>query len=188
MTASSLNFRSAAEKLRRALIETRIRGVKTNIPFIRNVLSHALEPGMAALPGRPHPARPALQVLSHPQFISGEATTSFIGDYSDELFDFGEGGANRGQKLLDYLGELVVNGRFVQGASGPVTPRVAPLLPKVPTTPLPKGLKQVIENEGPEGFARAVRQHRGLLLTDTTWRDAHQSLLATVRAGQANSG
>jgi len=152
VTGSALDFKSAAEKLDRALIETRIRGVKTNIPFIRNV-------------------------LVHPQFATGEATTSFIGD-SPELFDFAVV-ENRGQKLLNYLGELVVNGRSVQGASGPVTPRVAVMLPEVPHGAPPAGLKQVLEAGGPTAFAKAVRENQGLLLTDTTWRDAHQSLLAT---------
>uniref|UniRef100_A0A7S0E4E3 Pyruvate carboxylase n=1 Tax=Phaeocystis antarctica TaxID=33657 RepID=A0A7S0E4E3_9EUKA len=152
VTGSALDFKSAAEKLDRALIETRIRGVKTNIPFIRNV-------------------------LVHPQFATGEATTSFIGD-SPELFDFAVV-ENRGQKLLNYLGELVVNGRSVQGASGPVTPRVAVMLPEVPQCAPPAGLKQVLEAGGPTAFAKAVRENQGLLLTDTTWRDAHQSLLAT---------
>ena len=72
-----------------------------------------------------------------------------------------------------------MNGRSVLGASGPTTPRVEPLIPPRVTEPPPPGLKQVLEREGPAGFARAVRQHRGLLITDTTWRDAHQSLLAT---------
>ena len=103
VTGSALDFKSAAEKVSRALIETRIRGVTTNIPFIRNV-------------------------LQHPDFVAGTATTSFIQDEAHKLFDFAVV-ENRGQKLLDYLGELVVNGRSVQGAAGPVTPRVAPLLP-----------------------------------------------------------
>lgn len=111
------------------------------------------------------------------QFATGEATTSFIGD-SPELFDFAVV-ENRGQKLLNYLGELVVNGRSVQGAAGPVTPRVAVMLPEVPHGAPPAGLKQVLEAGGPTAFAKAVRENQGLLLTDTTWRDAHQSLLAT---------
>merc|ERR1740130_1199238 len=102
VTASSLSFNQAADKLSRALKETRIRGVKTNTPFILNV-------------------------LKHPDFISGQATTSLIAD-SPELFDFPTR-QNRGQKLLNYLGDLVVNGRQVLGASGPVTPRVTPLVP-----------------------------------------------------------
>ena len=97
---------------------------------------------------------------------------------SPELLDFAAQ-QNRGMKLLNYLGELVVNGRSVEGASGPPTPRVVPLVPKAPRESPPPGLKQVLEREGPEGFAKAVRAHKGLLLMDTTWRDAHQSLLAT---------
>jgi len=145
----------AADKLTRALTETRIRGVKTNMPFIRNV-------------------------LAHPEFISGEATTSFIADEHERLFDFtAQSSSNRGQKLLNYLGDLVVNGRSTPGAAGPVTPRVTPLVPPPSKLKPPPGLKQVLEQGGPAAFAKAVRQNRGLLLTDTTWRDAHQSLLAT---------
>jgi len=153
VTGSALSFEAASNKVARALAETRIRGVKTNIPFILNV-------------------------LRHPQFKSGEATTSFIEEYGPELFDFPER-QNRGQKLLNYLGDLVVNGRQAAGAAGPLTPKVAPLLPEKKKGPVPRGLKQVLTEKGPEGFARAVRESRGLLLTDTTWRDAHQSLLAT---------
>eukprot|EP00326_Haptolina_ericina_P033967 CAMPEP_0181237180 /NCGR_PEP_ID=MMETSP1096-20121128/38611_1 /TAXON_ID=156174 ORGANISM="Chrysochromulina ericina, Strain CCMP281" /NCGR_SAMPLE_ID=MMETSP1096 /ASSEMBLY_ACC=CAM_ASM_000453 /LENGTH=1162 /DNA_ID=CAMNT_0023332489 /DNA_START=47 /DNA_END=3535 /DNA_ORIENTATION=+ len=152
VTGSALNFNAAADKVARALAETRIRGVKTNIPFILNV-------------------------LKHPQFVSGEATTSFIGS-TPELFEFAEQ-QNRGQKLLNYLGDLVVNGRTALGAAGPPTPRVKPLLPPTPVGAPPRGLKQVLNEGGPQAFAKAVRSNRGLLLTDTTWRDAHQSLLAT---------
>jgi pyruvate carboxylase len=130
------------------------------------------------LPTLTHPSAPAHASRAPPsQFATGEATTSFIGD-SPELFDFAVV-ENRGQKLLNYLGELVVNGRSVQGASGPVTPRVAVMLPEVPHGAPPAGLKQVLEAGGPTAFAKAVRENQGLLLTDTTWRDAHQSLLAT---------
>ena len=83
VTASALTWQGAADKLTRALQETRIRGVKTNTPFILNV-------------------------LRHPEFLSGAATTSFIADHP-ELFDF-KFSKDRGQKLLNYLGDLVVNG------------------------------------------------------------------------------
>ena len=152
VTGSALTFQSAADKVARALTETRIRGVKTNTPFILNV-------------------------LRHPDFLSGEATTSFIAD-SPELFNFNKQG-DRATKLLNYLGDLVVNGRSVAGAAGDVTPRVAPLIPATPIGKPPRGLKQVLEEGGPKAFAKAVRERRGLLITDTTWRDAHQSLLAT---------
>jgi len=147
-----MDFKGAANKLRRALTEFRIRGLKTNIPFIYNV-------------------------LSHPQFINEIVSTRFI-DENPQLFDF-QPSQNRAGKLLNYLGNVVVN--------GPTTPLVTDIPPskiKVipPETPLsrpPYGLKDVLKAEGPEGFAKAVRRHQGTMVTDTTFRDAHQSLLAT---------
>jgi len=146
-------FQDAVSKLKRSLIEFRIRGVKTNIPFIQNV-------------------------LNHPQFANEIVSTKFI-DENPQLFDF-QPSQNRAGKLLNYLGQVVVN--------GPATPLVTDLPPakiKVspPETPAnrtpPHGFKDVLINEGPEGFAKAVRRTRGTLITDTTFRDAHQSLLAT---------
>jgi len=152
VTASALTYESAIDKLTRSLRETRIRGVKTNIGF-------------------------TLNVLKHPEFRAGRATTAFIEDHP-ELFEFAKGG-DRASKLLMYLAELAVNGRKAVGATGPVTPRYAQVLPP-PVDEKPRiGFKQVLETSGPEGFAKAVRAHKGLLLTDTTMRDAHQSLLAT---------
>jgi pyruvate carboxylase len=153
VTGSALTYQGAIDKVSRALRETRIRGVKTNINF-------------------------TLNVLKHPEFRSGAATTSFIGDHP-ELFDFKKGG-DRASKLLEYLADLAVNGRRAVGAAGPTTPRYdAVLPPSTAGTDPPAGLKQVLDAEGPEGFAKAVRNTEGLLLTDTTMRDAHQSLLAT---------
>jgi pyruvate carboxylase len=147
-----MTFQDAASKMRRALTEFRIRGVKTNIPFIQNV-------------------------LSHPQFLNETISTRFI-DENPQLFDF-KPSQNRASKLLNYLGTVIVN--------GPTTPLVTDILPakikvEVPVTPLTRpayGLKDVLRQEGPEGFAKAVRKNPGALITDTTFRDAHQSLLAT---------
>uniref|UniRef100_A0A8C3MQB4 Pyruvate carboxylase n=1 Tax=Geospiza parvula TaxID=87175 RepID=A0A8C3MQB4_GEOPR len=125
----------------------RIRGVKTNIPFLQNV-------------------------LAHPQFLSGAADTQFI-DENPELFHL-RPGQNRAQKLLHYLGHVMVNG---PSTPLPVKAKAA-LVEPTPGAP-PAGLRAVLQREGPGGFARALRGHRGLLLTDTTFRDAHQSLLAT---------
>jgi len=145
-------FEEAASKLRRALTEFRIRGVKTNIPFIFNV-------------------------LNHPQFLNETISTRFI-DENPQLFDF-QPSQNRAGKLLNYLGNVVVN--------GPTTPLVTDIPPSkvkvvAPPTPLsrpPFGLRDVLKAEGPEGFAKAVRKNQGAMITDTTFRDAHQSLLAT---------
>ncbi len=146
------NFEDACSKLRRSLTEFRIRGIKTNIPFILNV-------------------------LNHPQFVKEIVSTRFI-DENPQLFDF-QPSQNRASKLLNYLGQVVVN--------GPTTPLVTDIPPsniKVipPETPVqrpPFGLKDVLKAEGPEGFAKAVRRNKGAMITDTTFRDAHQSLLAT---------
>merc|ERR1719187_1744040 len=145
-------FQDACSKLRRSLTEFRVRGIKTNLPFILNV-------------------------LNHPQFANEIVSTKFI-DENPQLFDF-QPSQNRAGKLLNYLGQVVVN--------GPQTPLVTDLQPSKinvlpPETPLsrpPFGLKDVLTSEGPEGFAKAVRRTQGTLITDTTFRDAHQSLLAT---------
>lgn len=150
--SKGMTFQDAASKMRRALTEFRIRGVKTNVPFILNV-------------------------LSHPQFLNETISTRFI-DENPQLFDF-QPSQNRAGKLLNYLGTVLVN--------GPTTPLVTDILPakikvEAPRTPLsrpPFGLKDVLRVEGPEGFAKAVRRSPGALITDTTFRDAHQSLLAT---------
>ncbi|KAJ8600689.1 hypothetical protein CTAYLR_008308 [Chrysophaeum taylorii] len=152
VTASALEFPAACDRLSRALKETRIRGVKTNIAF-------------------------TLNVLQHPDFREGKATTSFIAD-NPELLVIAKPG-DRANKLLAYLGDLAVNGRKAVGATGAVTPRYAAVVPPTLPSPPPEGLKQVLEREGPAGFAKAVRNKKACLLTDTTMRDAHQSLLAT---------
>lgn len=151
--ASAWDHQSASAKMLRALMEFRIRGVKTNIPFLLNVLQNE-------------------------RFLSGVLDTNFI-DEHPELFQF-EPSQNRAQKLLHYLGQVMVN--------GPQTPLAtnlepADIVPTVPETPVdksrPAGWRTVLLQEGPEGFAKKVRAHKGLLLMDTTFRDAHQSLLAT---------
>merc|ERR1719402_1080935 len=145
---------AACSKLRRSLAEFRFRGVKTNIPFIRNV-------------------------LSHPLFLKESVTTGFI-DNHPELMNFTLS-QDRASKLLNYLANVIIN--------GPSTPLVTDIPPariyvEPPTHPnignrLPYGLKHILKTEGPESFAKTVRRHHGAMITDTTFRDAHQSLLAT---------
>ncbi|OCT81661.1 pyruvate carboxylase, mitochondrial [Xenopus laevis] len=142
----------AATKMSRALAEFRIRGVKTNIPFLQNVLNNN-------------------------QFLHGTVDTQFI-DENPDLFNL-RPVQNRAQKLLHYLGHVMVN--------GPTTPipvkakpsSVDPVVPPIPMNDPPPGFRDILLREGPEGFAQAIRRHKGLLLMDTTFRDAHQSLLAT---------
>ncbi|XP_017348052.2 pyruvate carboxylase a [Ictalurus punctatus] len=150
--ASGKDLPAAAAKMSRALAEFRVRGVKTNIPFLQNV-------------------------LSNDQFLYGTVDTQFI-DENQDLFIL-KPVQNRAQKLLHYLGHVMVN--------GPTTPipvkakpsSVDPVIPPVTLGAPPTGFRDVLLKEGPEGFAKAVRAHKGLLLMDTTFRDAHQSLLAT---------
>jgi len=147
-------YRQTVQKMYRALTEFRLRGVKTNVPFLQNV-------------------------LSHPVFLSGQANTSFI-DSHPELFEFeGAGRTNKANRLLQYFADIAVNGPSHPGATGPRCVRDDPPPPPPPPGPPPSGWRDVLLREGPSGFAKAVRSHQGLLLCDTTWRDAHQSLLAT---------
>uniref|UniRef100_H2LKX2 pyruvate carboxylase n=1 Tax=Oryzias latipes TaxID=8090 RepID=H2LKX2_ORYLA len=150
--ASGKDLNTAASKMSRALAEFRVRGVKTNIPFLQNVLSNN-------------------------QFLHSTVDTQFI-DENPELFNL-KPTQNRAQKLLHYLGHVMVN--------GPTTPipvkakpsSIDPVVPHVGMGDPPVGFRDVLLRDGPEGFAKAVRAHQGLLLMDTTFRDAHQSLLAT---------
>ncbi|KAL7736715.1 hypothetical protein ACLKA6_015573 [Drosophila palustris] len=147
------DLQSSAAKMNRALREFRIRGVKTNIPFLLNVLENQ-------------------------KFLHGVLDTYFI-DEHPQLFKFTTT-QNRAQKLLNYLGEVLVNGPQTPLAT---TLKPAEVNPHVPTIPLvtepPQGLRDIIVREGPEAFAKEVRSRKNLMLMDTTFRDAHQSLLAT---------
>uniref|UniRef100_A0A1L8DZ66 Pyruvate carboxylase n=1 Tax=Nyssomyia neivai TaxID=330878 RepID=A0A1L8DZ66_9DIPT len=148
------DLQGSAAKMNRALREFRIRGVKTNIPFLLNVLENQ-------------------------KFLNGVLDTYFI-DEHPQLFKF-QPSHNRAQKLLNYLGTVLVN--------GPQTPLatklkpadgVHPHVPSVDLASKPKpGLRDILKSQGPEGFAKEVRARKELLLMDTTFRDAHQSLLAT---------
>ncbi|MGO3912572.1 pyruvate carboxylase [Enterococcus viikkiensis] len=146
----ALTFDQAIEKMQRCLIEFRIRGVKTNIPFMHNV-------------------------ISHPVFQSGDAKTTFI-DNTPELFDFPRV-RDRGNKTMRYISEITVNGfpgiekqnkRYFE------TPRK----PKIEKRELVTA-KNILDQKGPEAVAKWVKEQENVLLTDTTFRDAHQSLLAT---------
>ena len=160
-TCLGSTYEIARRKMLRALVEFRIRGVKTNIPFLASL-------------------------LTHPTFIEGTCWTTFIDD-TPELFTL-IGGQNRAQKLLAYLGDVAVNGSSIKGQIGEPKFKGDIIMPTLMTEdgkpldtsePCQIGWKNVLDKEGPEGFAKAVRANKGCLLMDTTWRDAHQSLLAT---------
>lgn len=153
VTAWARTFKTATLRMERCLQEFRVRGVKTNIPFL-------------------------IKLMLHPQFSEGACTTRFI-DQTPELFRFAPT-RDRATKLLTYLADTIVNGnRHVKGR-----PRATRLVPSpVPSlslqTPVPPGSRQILLERGPSGFSQWVLQEKRLLLTDTTFRDAHQSLLAT---------
>jgi len=160
-TCHGSTYEIVRRKMLRALVEFRIRGVKTNIPFLASL-------------------------LTHPTFIEGTCWTTFIDD-TPELFAL-VGSQNRAQKLLTYLGDVAVNGSSIKGQIGEPKFKGEIIMPQIMDTdgkpmdiskPCTKGWKTIIDKEGPAAFAKAVRANRGCLIMDTTWRDAHQSLLAT---------
>ncbi|HET9802903.1 MAG TPA: pyruvate carboxylase, partial [Candidatus Acidoferrum sp.] len=152
VTAWGTNLPEACQRMDRALREFRIRGVKTNIPFVENV-------------------------VNHPKFRNGEVTTGFL-EQHPELFRFPKRG-DRATKLLSYIGDVILNGNpEVKGKKSPEGVEVVPL-PKIPGIATPKGTRQLLRKLGPKKFAAWAKKERRLLITDTTLRDAHQSLMAT---------
>ncbi|MDX5486752.1 pyruvate carboxylase [Bacillus pumilus] len=148
----ALTFDQAAAKMVRNLQEFRIRGIKTNIPFLENVAKHE-------------------------KFLKGEYDTSFI-DSTPDLFNFPKQ-KDRGTKMLTYIGNVTING--FPGIAEKKKPHFdKPIVPKLPLKQeMPSGTKQLLDAHGPEGLANWVKEQKSVLLTDTTFRDAHQSLLAT---------
>ena len=150
LTCRGRDFPAAVNRARRAIAEFRIRGVSTNIPFLQ-------------------------AVLDDPDFQAGHVTTSFI-DERPQLLT-ARSSADRGTKILNYLADVTVN--------KPHGSRPSTLYPhdKLPDVDLgvapPPGSKQLLIELGPEGFARWLRDSSAVKVTDTTFRDAHQSLLAT---------
>ncbi len=146
--------REAAQRMDRALREFRIRGVASNLQFLENV-------------------------INHPAFASGEATTRFI-DTSPELLSFAKR-RDRATKLLVYLADVIVNGHpELKGRKLPELPLPKPVLPRTDSqAPIPPGTRDRLKALGPERFARWMLDEKRVLVTDTTMRDAHQSLFAT---------
>ncbi len=150
LTCRGRDFPTAVSRVRRALAEFRVRGLSTNIPFL-------------------------MAVVDDPDFRAGRITTSFIDDRAYLLT--ARLAADRGTKILNYLADVTVN-----QPHGPRPSAINPLdkLPDIDlSAPPPAGSKQRLGQLGPEGFARWLREQRAVGITDTTFRDAHQSLLAT---------
>jgi pyruvate carboxylase len=150
LTCRGRTFELAVQKARRAVAEFRIRGVTTNIAFLQ-------------------------AVLDDPDFRAGQITTSFIETHPQLLKARASG--DRGTKLMTYLADVTVN---QPNGAAPVTIEPVTKLPKLDLGLLaPDGTRQLLLELGPERFARRLREQNDVAVTDTTFRDAHQSLLAT---------
>jgi len=153
VTARGRSLKEASARMDRCLREFRIRGVKTNIPFL-------------------------VRLVNHPTFLAGEATTRLI-DQTPELIDLPIR-RDRATKMLKFLAETIVNGNELVNGRPRATRLQPAALPAIPsaTTP-PPGTRDLWKQQGTAGLIKWVNSQAGLLITDTTMRDAHQSLLAT---------
>ncbi len=153
VTAWAPTPEAAIRRIDRALREFRIRGVSTNIAFVENL-------------------------LKHPTFLNNEYTTKFI-DETEALFDFAPR-RDRATKILTYIADISVNGHpETEGRPRPPADIRAPRAPERLLETPPDGTKQILDKKGAEGLADWMLKEKRLLLTDTTMRDGHQSLLAT---------
>ena len=153
VTGWGRSVKGATERIDRALREFRIRGVKTNIPFLHNV-------------------------INHPEFQKGEATVGFLQNYPD-LLNITRG-LDRGTKTLSFLGNVIVNGNPDVKFVDPERRFRTPVIPEVnKDLPYPDGSRTKLKELGREGFANWLSSEKQIHFTDTTFRDAHQSLLAT---------
>ncbi|WP_207510428.1 pyruvate carboxylase [Longitalea luteola] len=152
ITASGRSLTETCDRLVRTLREFRIRGVKTNIPFLENV-------------------------LQHPTFQNGHATVDFIDNHA-ELFHFAPR-MDRGTKALQYLAEIIVNGHPDVPAVNPAVTFRSPVVPDAAQHHITPGSKDRLTEMGRDRFIDWLKNNPAIQYTDTTFRDAHQSLLAT---------
>ncbi len=153
VTAQGRTLAGASRRMYRTLMEFRIRGVKTNIPFLENV-------------------------INHPIFQNGMATVKFIDKYP-ELFAFRKK-QDSGTRVLRYIAHVIVNGNPDVSRIDQHRTLDAPRIPstRIQGTP-PPGTRQLLLEQGPEKLAEWLKLEKKVKFTDTTYRDAHQSLLAT---------
>lgn len=153
VSAHGVSLDDASRKMHRALREFRIRGVKNNIPFLENLITHET-------------------------FIDGGCTVNFINEHT-ELFNF-KTRLDRGTRTLKFLGEVAVNGHPDVKNVDPNKKFEKPVVPHFDhTAPYPKGTKDLLTELGPDEFSKWLKNEKKIHYTDTTLRDAHQSLLAT---------
>ncbi|WP_297771885.1 pyruvate carboxylase [uncultured Roseovarius sp.] len=153
VTAWAPTPEQAIARMDRALREFRIRGVSTNIAFVENL-------------------------LKHPTFLDNTYTTKFI-DTTPELFKF-EKRRDRGTRVLNYIADITVNGHpEVEGRTAPSADLKLPRAPRPINADIKDGAKQILDRDGAQAVADWMAAQKPLLITDTTMRDSHQSLLAT---------
>ncbi|MEN8981725.1 MAG: pyruvate carboxylase, partial [Planktotalea arctica] len=153
VTAHAQTPEAAIARMDRALREFRIRGVSTNIAFVENL-------------------------LKHPTFLNNEYHTKFI-DETPGLFDFRKR-RDRATKILIYIADITVNGHpETAGRAMPASDLKTPKPPKLLNSDTPYGTRNLLEDKGPQAVADWMAAQKQLLITDTTMRDGHQSLLAT---------
>ncbi len=153
VSAWGRTLEGAVQRIHRALREFRIRGVKTNIAFLENV-------------------------LQHPTFSSGQATVTFL-DTHPELFQITRS-FDSGTKTLSYLANTIVNGNTDVNKFDPERHFRTPVIPAYDkTSDYPRGTKNRLDEMGADSFVQWIKEQKQVLYTDTTLRDAHQSLLAT---------
>ena len=153
VSAHGRTLKGTCRRMTRALKEFRVRGVKTNIKFLENV-------------------------ISHPQFQEGDVHVNFI-DQNPDLFEFRKG-RDRGTKSIKFLGEIIVNGNT--DVKSIDTTKIFPeqVVPEFDKYgKYPKGTKDRLNELGRDGFIEWLKANKKIKYTDTTFRDAHQSLLAT---------
>jgi pyruvate carboxylase len=153
VTAWAATPEEVIRRMDRALLEYRIRGVATNLAFLHNI-------------------------ITDPHFVANDYTTRFI-DETPSLFDFKKR-KDRATKLLTWIADVTVNGHpETRGRAKPPAGARAPVAPYYPGSPIPDGTRQRFESLGAKAFAEWMRNEQRVLVTDTTMRDAHQSLIAT---------
>ena len=153
VTAWAATPEEAILRMDRALLEYRIRGVATNLAFLHNI-------------------------ITDPHFVASDYTTRFI-DETPSLFDF-KRRKDRATKLLTWIADVTINGHpETRGRAKPPATARAPVAPSFPDIPVPEGTRQRFESLGAKAFAEWMRNEQRVLVTDTTMRDAHQSLIAT---------
>jgi pyruvate carboxylase len=152
ITTSGMSEAEATDRMLRGLSEFRVRGVETNLAFL-----HAL--------------------VSDARFINGDYNTRFV-DESPDLLDLAPD-SHHGSQLLHYIGDVSVNGNPQVAGRDTPTVRKRPTAPPIELQPPTDGIRQILERDGPEAVAEYMKASKVPLITDTTFRDAHQSLMAT---------